>query len=247
MIPANVVGSMLLLALLFNSTDLGAATTSVVVTDEDGNSIERVVPKSEFRKRVAVFAFDNESGNEDLAWLQYGIPVGLDMDLEQDMFVQSGTPDAMIAGLREAGFPDGTNVPLTLQRQLATDEHYPYFVSGTFTAEGDDLVLTVELYETRRGKLLTERVYTGPELFPLLDDAARQLRVDLGVPTSHIENSEDLPVAEMMTESEESFRHLVDAYRAMAIDGTGPLRRQPSPAPWKATLPTPTPTSSNTS
>jgi tetratricopeptide (TPR) repeat protein len=217
-IPANVVGSMLLLALMFNSTDLGAATTSIVVTDEDGNAIERVVPKSEFRKRVAIFAFDNESGNEDLAWLQHGVPVGLDMDLEQDMFVQSTTTEEMIAGLREAGFPDGTNVPLTLKRQLATDEHSPYFVSGTFTTEGNDFALTVRLYETRRGKLLTEQVYTGPELFPLLDDAARQLRVDLGIPTSHIEDSEDLPVAAMMTQSEESYRHLVEAYQAITID-----------------------------
>jgi len=62
-IPANIGGSALLLVLMFGTKDLGAATTSVVVEDEDGNAIERVVPKSEFRKRVALFTFSNETGD----------------------------------------------------------------------------------------------------------------------------------------------------------------------------------------
>jgi len=54
-IPVNLVMAGLFLVLFFQGKDLGAATTTVVVTDEDGVEAERVVPKTEFRKRITVY------------------------------------------------------------------------------------------------------------------------------------------------------------------------------------------------
>jgi hypothetical protein len=106
-VPVNVAAAALILWLGFGGKDLGAATKSVVVEDEDGNRVERVVPKSEFRKRFALFFFDNASGQADLDWLQYGLPLAIDLDLEQDLFVQTATPDEKMEEIREAGYASG--------------------------------------------------------------------------------------------------------------------------------------------
>ena len=59
-IPANLAAAVVVLLLFFQGKDLGAATTTVTVTDEEGVETERVIPKTEFRKRVTVYFFDAE-------------------------------------------------------------------------------------------------------------------------------------------------------------------------------------------
>ena len=53
-IPVNVAGAMLLLFFLFKGKELGATTSLVSVEDEEGQLIERMIPKSEFRKKIMV-------------------------------------------------------------------------------------------------------------------------------------------------------------------------------------------------
>jgi len=91
-------------------------------------------------------------------------------------------------------------------------------VNGSFTANGDELAVTVRLYETRRGRLLSERAFTGVDPLVLADTISRVLRRDLEIPAHHIDETEDLPAADLMTSSPESYRHLVEAYRALTVD-----------------------------
>jgi tetratricopeptide (TPR) repeat protein/TolB-like protein len=217
-IPVNLALGALVLWLGFGSKDLGAATRAVVVEDEEGNQIERVVPKSEFRKRFALFFFDNASGNAELDWLQYGLPLTVDLDLSQDMFVQSWTPEEKIEDLRRAGYPAALGVPFQLMRELAEEKHIPYIVSGSFATDGEQLVVTVRLHETRRGRLIAERTHRGEDVLGLADMISLQLRQDLEVPTQHLEESEDLPIQDVMTTSVASLRHLSETFRAMSID-----------------------------
>ena len=60
-IPLNVAIAAVVLFVVFRGADLGAATTAVAVETEEGETVERVVPKSEFRKHIALFFFDNEN------------------------------------------------------------------------------------------------------------------------------------------------------------------------------------------
>ncbi len=221
-VPANLAVTALILWLGFGSKDLGAATKAIVVLDEDGNRIERVVPKSEFRKRVALYYFENRTGDTTLNWLQYGIPLALDVDLDQDMFLQANTPELQLEEIRKAGYPTGVGLPITLQRQLAQEAHWQYFVSGSFSGSADNLSVEVRLYETRRGRLLSERTLTGADVLAVTDTISRQLRRDLGIPAQHIEEMEDLPAAELVTRSPESFRQLTNAYRFLTIEEQWP-------------------------
>ncbi|MCH8957718.1 hypothetical protein IIA28_20750 [candidate division KSB1 bacterium] len=86
-IPFNLVLTGTLVFFIFSGQELGAASKTVTVLDEQGNQIERVIPKSQFRKKMVLFYFDNETGDSELDWLQYGFSFMIGYDLSQDMFL----------------------------------------------------------------------------------------------------------------------------------------------------------------
>jgi tRNA A-37 threonylcarbamoyl transferase component Bud32/TolB-like protein len=217
-VAANLVASGVILWLAFGAKDLGAATTRVVVEDEDGNTMERVVPKSAFRKRLAVYSFANEASDSATDWLQYGIPMAVEADLGQDLFIKTAGSEIMTEDLRRAGYPTGLDIPLTLMRQLADDNNLPYFVTGSFAVTDTAVEVTVQLYETRRAKLLSERRYFSTDVFAVADEVSVVLKHDLGIPKQHIDDVEDLPVADRLTSSETAYRDLVEAYVALTVD-----------------------------
>lgn len=217
-VPANVLAAAVILWLAFGSKDLGAATRTVVIEDEDGNTVERIVPKSEFRKNVLLFPFDNTSADSDVDWLQHGIPIALDVDLEQDMFIQIHTSEGLVEEYRKKGYPSGLNLPLTLKRELASDTHVPLFVTGTYSVVDGETHIIVSLYETRRGKLIAERSYAGSDIIAMTDEMSLQLKRDLAVPAQHIEDAQDLPLADMLTGSLEALQLLTEAYQAVTFD-----------------------------
>jgi len=216
-IPANLVLTAAALGLTFGTKDLGAATRSIVLEDEDGNSVERVVPKSEFRKRLTVFFFDAEDPDSTVDWLQYGVPLALDADLTQDLFFQTTTAETFAAELEEAGYPDGVGLPLPLRRQLAEKDHAPHFVAGTVAGNAGQLTVTMRLYETRRGRVLAEHTFTGTDLFALVDEMTVQLKHDLDLPTQYIEDAEDLPIAEILTTSVASYEYFTRGYQVLSL------------------------------
>jgi Tfp pilus assembly protein PilF len=217
-IPANLVGAAVVLFAVFSGKDLGAATASVTIENEAGETVERVVPKAEFRKSVAIFYFEEEAGDTALHWLRYGIPGAISLDLTQDLFLDIRDTPVFLERLRQEGFADGLNVPFVLKREIAGFLHLPHFVTGTISRDGDQLAVFVSVYETRRGKLLSEKVYTGDDIFELSDGIAVQLKRDLQVPEHHIEETTDLPVSEILTASEDAYRSYIDGSQAFAIE-----------------------------
>jgi tetratricopeptide (TPR) repeat protein/tRNA A-37 threonylcarbamoyl transferase component Bud32 len=211
-IPLNLCLSAALLFFLFYGKDLGAATKTVSYTDEEGREVELSIPKSEFRKKVALFYFDNESGDSARDWLQYGFSRALGVDLAQDLYLNVSSEFSL--ELIDAGFEQGTGVPLSLKRNLAQNQHRDYFFSGRFTEENGEFVIGASLYETKRMKLLAENTFVGKDIFKLIDEMSVQLKRDLQLPAYHIEETEDKPVTEVLTHSVSAFELATKAYFA---------------------------------
>ncbi len=214
-IPINILGASLLLFLVFNDKDLGATTTAVTVENEAGETVERIVPKGEFRKHIALYYFENESGDTALDWLQYGLTWALSGDLLQDMFIESRTDftDRFV----RAGIEDGLGVPLALKRNIAEDVHMEYFLAGSISGRPDDVIIDARLYETQNGKLLEERTYNGNDVFELVDSLSVQLKRDMEVPSQHIEEAPDLPAEEIFTNSATAFRSYVNGMVSLEV------------------------------
>jgi tetratricopeptide (TPR) repeat protein/TolB-like protein len=208
-VPVYIIVAAVVMLFAFQNKDLGAATQTIEVTDEDGNTIERVLPKGEFRKRIAVFYFDNKTGDPGLDWLSYGTVQMLRYDLEQDTYLSIGVGFTTVH--KEAGYQKPVGSPLSLKRDFANRLYYPQFLSGSFKRENNDYVIDAALYDTKSGRLLKEHRYRGENIAVLVDTMSIQLRRDIGVPEYHIADNPDLPVAEMFTPSMEALEHYVTA------------------------------------
>ncbi len=204
-IPTNVLAAIFLLLFLFRGKDLGAATARVTLEDEEGQTIERVIPKSEFRKKIMLFFLNNESGDTSLNWLTYGITDMLSTDLIQDYYIEVETVDncssASFEKIKEAGYPNLSGLPLMLEKEMADEQHMNYFLTGSFTKQDDIYSVNAKLYNTRNGKLINGNKFSNHNIFDLVDQLTVQLKYDLEIPDYHIEEAEDLPVSEILTRS----------------------------------------------
>jgi len=207
---------------VFRGRDLGAATTPVVAVDEDGLRIERDVAKREFMRRVAVFAFVNESGEEELDWLQLGAPWSLALDLEQDDWMRPVTGFAQELGGEDPFSP--SHLPLSRQREIARDRFLDYLLVGAIRGGGDSLVLVSRLYDAETGSLLEEREFEGTHPLDLVDRVSSQLRADLDVPSGHRSRTPDLPVRELLSDSLVAVRAFLQAEYAEGRDAAANLR-----------------------
>jgi tetratricopeptide (TPR) repeat protein len=208
-IPANVVATAALLFIVFQGRDLGAATTTVSLEDDEGNTIERVIPKAEFRKRVAIFYFENESPDSTDNWLQYGLPTLLEHDLSQDIYLT--TRRGFSGRMKEAGFDKAVGAPLTLKKKIARDNHFGSFLAGSLTKNEETIVVSTVLYESKRGKVVARDSFSGTDVFQLVDSLSVRLKQALEIPAYHMERTEDLPVSEITTSSLSAFKSYMAA------------------------------------
>ena len=200
-LTCNVLIAISVLFFVFSDKDLGSAQKTVQVVDVDGNEVERTVPKDAFRKRLALFFFDNKSGDESLNWLREGIPMAWDVDIDQDLFLTSQSIALFADKLQKAGYNDGLSVPMALKRSLTSEFNLDYFLSGTLNKEGDDLSVTTTLHDAQTGKLVKTHTYTGTDVFEIIDEMTIELKEDLELPSKHIEETTDLPASEVLTPS----------------------------------------------
>lgn len=214
-LPVNLAAAAVVLALAFSGTDLGAAVTRVTVENEDGEPVERAVPKTEFRKRATVFAFDTGTGlDEDDAWVSYLTPMTLTMDLLPDNFFQPVT--FAEDELQEAGFQNLRNVPFALKREVAENHHTAFVVSGTVDRDAGRYAATMAVHRVDNGMLVDERRYEGPDLLDLVDRMSVDLRSALEIPVRG--GIEDLPVRERLTPDDTALEALGRGFQALFVD-----------------------------
>jgi tetratricopeptide (TPR) repeat protein/tRNA A-37 threonylcarbamoyl transferase component Bud32 len=219
-VPVNVLASVALLLVMFSGKDIGAVTKKVEVTNEEGETIERVIPTGSFRKKFAMYLFDDQTGEPDGDWLQYAVPMLIEYDVLQDPFLQARSPfeTTSLNRIKEAGFNSWNGVPLALKRKIADEAHMDHFVTGSIDHAGDEKVVTVQVYATKSGKRVSENTYRGTDVFEMVDDISKDLMHSVEVPQWHLDGAPDLPVAEMVTNSENAIRELALARKAMALD-----------------------------
>jgi len=217
-IPANLLVCAGLVAFLFSGKDLGAATRTVTVENEEGQTVERVIPKTEFRKKVVLFPFENVSGDSALDWLRYGMPLGVWEDLRQDMFVSAIDGLRLRERMTEAGYADGLGMPSSLMRSIAREAHVDRFATGSIDGTEAEISVTMILHDAERGRPVDEHAFTGADVFQLIDSMSVQLKRSLEVPDRHLEEVEDLPISEIQTNSLAAYRAAIAGYTSVVLN-----------------------------
>jgi len=215
-IPLNLVLSGFLLFGLFRDKDLGSMMANVSVINEAGQTVQRTIPKGEFRKKIMLFYFDNETGDTTLNWLYDGIMEALYYDLCQDLFIDvtdtheknDVTGHFATEKFERAGYKMFSKLPLSLKIETAKDNHKDFLLCGTFKKPDTNFVLNTEIYATENGKLLGEKEYKGSNLFHLIDEITLQAKTVLKEPPQWLDKAKDLPVKDITTDSLNAWRML---------------------------------------
>ena len=207
-VPVNVLLAIGLILVFFSGKDLGATTLVVTAEDETGARIERVVPKADFRRQVALFFFANETGDPDAVWVGRWLPHGIYLDLIQDLFFDNRNPYQMSRVMIEAGAERG-EAPLALMREVARNLHLRHFLEGSVHAAQPYDVET-RLYLTKGGRLLASHRYEGEDLGNIIDRISIDIKGDLELSRTHIDEVEDLPVAALSSENPRALAYYID-------------------------------------
>ena len=214
-VGVNLAAAAVVLGLMFGGVDLKAAVTRVTVETEDGQTVERLIPKTEFRKRVATFAFDAGPGlDDDDAWLSYLVPVALDLDLASDEFYEP--VEFAQAALQEAGFQDLRNVPFALKRRVARDRHTEFIVSGLIDRSSQAFLATMAVHRVDTGALVGEERYEGPDLLGLVDAMSVDLKEALQIPPR--DEVDDLPLQDRLTRNSAAIEAYGRARQALVVN-----------------------------
>ena len=222
-IPINIIATIGLLVTVFGGKDLGATASMVSIANEEGVQETHFIPSESFRRRMAVFFFENTSGDPELDWLQYGVTELLVQDLQQNPFVLANSPWANFGNgfymrMKQAGFSDGLDVPLSLMREIANDANRQYFVEGDIDRVGDEYVVTFRAWESESLKQVTERTRSGTDLYSTIDRLSVELRDALDVPRGNARMVEDMPLAETYGESSEALQKYISGLNARLFD-----------------------------
>lgn len=224
-VPLNLLATAILLFSVFGHRDLGFQPSVAPATPGAGTATPAEVVEAEeiARQRLAVFFFENESGDAELDWLQYAAAELLTQDLQQDRSLSTMSPYSSQRGgifgrLEADGFEDGLGAPAALLRDIARDAHRQYFINGDIRAENDSLAVDVNLWETASMRRVETITVTGWDILAMMDEASVRVRQLIESTTLDDPNQEDLPLAETYGESEVALKAYVDGINARLLD-----------------------------
>jgi len=214
-VPINVIATLGLLITAFGGKDLGATASVLTIANEEGVQETHYVPSEQYRRRMAVFFFDNPSADPEIAWTRYAVTELLVQDLQQNPFVLATSPwanfgNGFYARMRAAGFNDGLGLPRSLMRKIADDANRQYFVDGDIDRVDGQYQVTARVWETQSLQQVAELKQSGFDLYAVVDRLSEDVREALDVPAGNARLSEDLPLIETYGESEVALRDYIE-------------------------------------
>ena len=199
-IPLNIFASVLILFITFYPKDLGAITETIVIEDQLGNTVERVIPKAEFRKKITIFNFRNLSEDEESEWMKWGLAYGVTHDNLDELILsfQKGNYHYLA---REKEYKPNDELPLNLMLDIAKQNKTKYLLFGEYTQDDSGYIVSTYLYNSITSRLLKERSYENRNIFTMIDKISYDLKIDLEIPHNYLKTSKDLPFSEINTKS----------------------------------------------
>jgi TolB-like protein/tetratricopeptide (TPR) repeat protein len=168
----------------------------------------RPAERADGRPSLAVFYFENLSGDPNLDWLRTGLTDMLVTDLSQSPGLRVLSTAQLYQLLADKGLLDARQVTLDMIQAVAREAHVGTALVGSFVRAGDTLRISARLQDTASGDVLSsERVEgSGDEtIFPLVDDLTRRIKGRLALATAE----GDMELKQVTTAS-------LPAYRAYA-------------------------------
>ena len=223
-IPLNLAVALSALYFISPSLNVEAAIQTVQIPDETGVIQEFEVARQGYHKEVIAFFWRNETGNSDLDWLSYGLPVMLAKDLNRvSPVISVDTPfgsSTVRSELKDRGFDSLLDEPQGLRVEIARDRRSAALIVGSFAQEGETMIVDVTLFDAATGDAIGSHTVSGADWLTAVDDVSQAVLNYLGVEAS--DNQSDDPVSEHFSNSLQAIRHYVNGHLALDIQNDYP-------------------------
>lgn len=164
------------------------------------------------RPAVAVAAFENPGGANDVAWLTTGLPGMLVTGLGQTPGVDVVSSQRVDEIVKDLGMAEGRIDPsrvLEIGRRAGAGA----MVVGNIFKAGSDFRIDVQVQDVGSGRLLGAHTVRGTDVFALADDLTGQVLRSLGVGA----REDSRGVAEVTSTSTEAYRLYNEGYKAARL------------------------------
>jgi tetratricopeptide (TPR) repeat protein len=165
----------------------------------------------EDRRSIAVFYFDNVTGDEELDWMRRGLTEMLITDLSQSRYLDVSGEHELESIMRRMGIGQDRAMDPNLAVSVAREAKLEIVLVGSFVRIGEAIRVDAQLYDARTGSLLKDdRVDCGglEEVFTMVDELTRRVRDGLR-PTLKDVVEFDKDLADATTTSIEAYRYFV--------------------------------------
>ena len=215
-LPLNIMVALSILFFSFKGAELGASADTIQVEDASGEIIEKVVSKQSFRKTMAIFYFENKGQTND-DWLSEGIPFALELDMDQDLFVNVSSSFDWISALQRNKINEITETPVALQRRLSEQKRYKFFTTGSFERNEDGFSLDYAVFGSPNWKQQKSGTLTSTDIFSLIDQLSIDLKKAMDLGDKHLSNQGDPNISEIYTGSEEAFKQHILGFHEIHV------------------------------
>ena len=219
-IPLNAAIAVFVLWFMSPALNVEAATETVQIEDETGAVREFEVARRGYHKEVVGFFWDNQTGDPQLDWLEYGLPLMLTYDINRvSPVITAITPleSASLSGqLRDQGYERLTDVPRGLAIELSRDRRNAALVTGEFRVEGDAKIISASIIETTSGEVLGTRTARADDWISAVDQVTTAILEFTDVTPA--DNQSDDPLRQHFSDSLDAIQHFTFGLVAIGLD-----------------------------
>jgi tetratricopeptide (TPR) repeat protein len=208
-IPANILVTLFLVIFFYNNNVTASETTTKLVENlATGELVEKKVVKPEFRKKLMITYFKNKSGDTSLNWLEHGFPYGIDIDLEQDIYIS--TYQMFTWNLERLGVKYGDNIPMATYLQEARKSGYKNVLIGNFTKINNKFKISFSIWDSRKGrKISEEKEVISEDIFEIIDQITMSVKSLLLDNKEYVEEAIDFTTSSQLTESFMAYKYFM--------------------------------------
>jgi len=161
---------------------------------------------------LAIMYFENVADPEDKEKMAQMITSLLITDLSESQYLSVVSRQRLYDILKLLGKEDLKILDRSVASQVAQKAQVRWMLTGEVIQIKPNLVLTAEVSEVARGKILaTQKVSgrTGEDLFAVVDKLSAEIKMDLSLP-EQAKKELDRPVADVTTHSAEAYRYYLE-------------------------------------
>lgn len=164
---------------------------------------------------LAILGFENKTGDDDLDWLETGLPEILLTDLAQNQSLSIISRDRIMDCLRREGKDIEISTSHTDCLDAARQLGAQHALSGTFYKLGDQIRIDARLEEIVTGKIILTEKVQGAEPFVLVDSLTGKIATQLNI----ADNSQsEVDFTTFTSTSPESYREYHEAMKLFGAE-----------------------------